>query len=97
MPRIIFTAAAEAEIVEAVDWYEERSPGLSLDFTDELATVIRRIRENAQQFPIVHKDLRRALLRRFPYGVFFREKSGEIHVLACLHASRNPRRWRSRA
>ena len=55
-----------------------------------------QISENPLQFPILHRGTRRALLSRFPFGVFFRVKYQTIVVLAVMHASRNPVRWRDR-
>jgi hypothetical protein len=50
----------------------------------------------ALQFDLVHKEARRAMLRRFPYGVFFRVLSDRVQVIACLHTSRDPHRWQGR-
>jgi toxin ParE1/3/4 len=48
------------------------------------------------RFPMVHRDVRRALMRRIPYAVFFRVAGDQVIVLACIHTSRSPRRWRGR-
>lgn len=47
-------------------------------------------------FPVVHRQTRRALLRRFPYGLYYRIVDDQIVVVACMHGRRNPRRWQSR-
>lgn len=61
---------AEQEAREAAQWYEERPPGLGPAFLGIVDSVIASISENPFRFPIVHRDIRRALLNRFPYGVF---------------------------
>ncbi|MGI8991542.1 MAG: hypothetical protein ACR2I2_18420 [Bryobacteraceae bacterium] len=39
---------------------------------------------------------RRALLRRFPYTLFFTIEGNTLLVIACFHASRDPRQWQQR-
>jgi len=58
---------------------------------------LQRIRINPQQFPVIFVDLRRAPLRRFPYGLFFRLRADAIYVIACFHSSRDPQVWRRRS
>jgi toxin ParE1/3/4 len=49
------------------------------------------------QFPAIHKSVRRALLRRFPYALMFViETDGTVTVIACFHGSRDPMRWQKR-
>jgi plasmid stabilization system protein ParE len=93
MLRVVFTQAARAEVGEAVAWYEDRHLTMAELFTGSLDQVVNRIAENPSQFPVIHKGLRRALLRRFPYGVFFRVLSDQVQVIAVLHTSRDPRQW----
>jgi plasmid stabilization system protein ParE len=59
--------------------------------------VFEGLLDNPLQHRVVHRDTRRANLRRFPYGVFYRTIDADVVVLACFHASRDPRRWRRRA
>ena len=92
-----FTTAAEIDIEEAFDWYRTHAtPGVSQRLVAELRAATERITENPVQFPTVHKDCRRALLRRFPYALFFRVREDDIQVLACFHVRRDPRGWRAR-
>ena len=49
-----------------------------------------------ERFPVVHAQCRRALLRRFPYGIYFVPTAELISVVACMHALRDPRRWKER-
>jgi plasmid stabilization system protein ParE len=94
--RFIVRPEAEAEIAEAFDWYENRVPGLGSDFLLCVDAVFSAILRSPQQFPQVHKIVRRALTRRFPYEVFFVEDNERIVVLSVFHAKRNPKRWRKR-
>jgi toxin ParE1/3/4 len=87
---------AEAEALEAAEWYEKRSQGLGRAFLELVEQTLEDLAERPRQFPLVYRDVRRALLKRFPYGVFFRLRRDQIRVLAVIHLSRNPRRWQRR-
>lgn len=63
---------AETDIEEAAIWYEKQRPGLGDEFLDELRSVFKSISENPAIYPVVHRSTRRALIRRFPFGVYFR-------------------------
>lgn len=95
--RLIVRPEAEAEMAEAFDWYEDRVPGLGADFMLCVDAVLGAVVRNPQQFPRVHRAVRRALTRRFPYEVFFVEGAERIVVLSVFHAKRNPKRWQVRA
>ena len=96
-PRFIVRSPAESDLAEAFEWYEQRSRGLGLEFLRAVDVTFATIARTPQLFPRVHHEIRRARLRRFPYGVFFLEQAGTISVLAVMHAHRDPRRWLSRA
>ncbi|MFZ0305414.1 MAG: type II toxin-antitoxin system RelE/ParE family toxin [Terracidiphilus sp.] len=97
MRTIIFTQAARQELIDAQDWYERESPGLGRHFRLAIESAVDRISANPDQFPIVHKNIRRALLRRFPYALMFVAESDDgITVIACFHGSRDPARWQRR-
>jgi toxin ParE1/3/4 len=87
---------AEAEAWQAAGWYERRSPGLGRAFLDLLEETLDDIAAMPRQFPLVYRDVRRALLKRFPFGVFFRLRRDQIRVLAIMHLSRDPKRWQRR-
>ncbi len=97
MTLVTFGPAARAEMLEAVGWYDVHALGLGDSFLAEIDAVVARLVENPRQFPVVFKDIRRARLHRFPYGLFFRVDAAGILVLACFHSNRNPHRWRERS
>jgi plasmid stabilization system protein ParE len=90
------TAAAEADIAEAVDWYEDQAPGMGSRLLADVNRLIERISANPFRFPPVYRDARKASLRRFPYVLIFRLRGEEARLLAFFHTSRNPRRWQAR-
>ncbi len=91
-----FLPLARLEVIEAGDWYERRSQGLGDAFVSEIDRLVERIAENPLQFPVLLAEVRRARLSRFPYSLFFRVAEYECFVLACFHASRDPKRWQER-
>ena len=93
---VIFTQAARAELADAQDWYEGESVGLGRRFRQAIGILIERMIDNPRQFPIVLKNVRRALLRRFPYLLFFVVEDDALIVIACFHASRDPSHWQKR-
>ena len=97
MRRVIFTQSARAEMIDAQDWYEKETSGLGQSFRAAVDFQVRRISADPEQFPMVYKDVRRALLRRFPYALMFViESDGELTVIACFHGSRDPMIWLER-
>ena len=83
-------------MLNAREWYRERQPDAARHFTEELHHCIDRIRSTPETFPLVDPPLRRALLRRFPYAVFYRVTDHEIVIVSCFHVRRNPEAWRRR-
>lgn len=98
MYSVILTQAARSEVIEAHDWYEAEAPGLGSRFRDALDTLIDRMSSSPRQFPIVFRNVRRAIVRRFPYCLFFiiEDETDSLLVIACFHASRDPVRWQER-
>ena len=95
LPVVTRTTAA-VEIETAYRWHEKEREGLGSEFLEAVDKMVKAIAENPEQFPSVRKDIRRAVLRRFPYSIFYRILSGHVVVIACFHGKRNPRLWRSR-
>jgi len=93
---LIIRPEAEAEMADAFNWYEDRVAGLGSDFLLCVDATLSAILRNPQQYPRVHREVRRALTRRFPYEIFFVEDDEQIVVLAVFHAKQNPMRWKKR-
>jgi toxin ParE1/3/4 len=93
---VVFAQAARAELIEAQDWYEGEARGLGRRFRQAIDVLAERMSTAPRQFPIVFKNVRRALLRRFPHSLFFVVEGETVLVIACFHASRAPLRWQTR-
>ncbi|MGE3803236.1 MAG: type II toxin-antitoxin system RelE/ParE family toxin [Gemmataceae bacterium] len=93
---------AEREIQRVVSWYEGERPGLGFEFLAELASYYRLIEENPASFPKTEtysprtREIRRAVLSRFSYVIYYEVRPDEILVLAVSHSSRRPNYWRRR-
>lgn len=97
LPEIVVQPEAEADIMEAFRWYEDKNEGLGSEFMRALDASLSFIQRHPTACAIVHKQMRRAVLRRFPYSVIYLAETGKIVILACFHASRDPKQWRNRA
>lgn len=96
MIRARLSSAAERDVLEAQQWYARQAPGLDLAFRDELDRVLIQIRTYPASFAVVHENVRRANLRRFPFGVFYVQRRDRIFVLGVVHHARHPSRWKNR-
>lgn len=91
--RLKFSARALREIGGAQEWYELQSPGLGDEFIAAMELQLKRLVQAPLLYAEVIPDVRRALLPRFPYGLFYTVRGDLIHILAVLHDARNPKRW----
>lgn len=97
MTQFVVRPLAGADIDAAFAWYEARSVGLGVDFLRSVDACFGAVAERPLAFPVVYRRVRRTLLRRFPYAVFYVADGERVEILAVTHTSRHPRRWRQRA
>lgn len=91
--RLRFSARALREIGEAQEWYELQSHGLGEEFIAAMELQLKRLEQALLLYAEVIPRVRRALLPRFPYGLFYSVRGDLVHILAVLHDARNPGRW----
>ena len=94
--RLLYRPEARLDIEDATRWYEDQRPDLGRRLTDELITLLDRIRKTPLQFPLAGKGVRRGLLNRFPYAVYFLHEHDTVIVLSVLHQRRDPEVWKQR-
>lgn len=94
--RIVTDARADQDVESAHDWYEDERPGLGLEFLTELRAAYDRIVDRPFGYQVVAIGVRRARLRRFPYGVYYVVEGDVISVVAVMHLSRDPAEWQRR-
>jgi toxin ParE1/3/4 len=94
---IIISPEAENELNISKEFYDSKQESLGNDFIKEVDETIVRIDENPEQFPKVkQKQIRKASVNRFPFGICFAVKDGIINILAVFHYSRNPKKLSKR-
>ena len=91
--RLKFSSRALRETGEAQEWYELQSPGLGDEFIAAIELQLKRLEQAHLLYAEVIPKVRRALLPRFPFGLFFSVRDDLVHVLAVLHDARHPKRW----
>jgi len=85
------------EYLEATAHYAEISSELGEAFVDAVEHGVGQILEHPRTWRLVEGDVRRYLLHRFPYGIYYRMVSEErILIAAVMHMSRRPGYWRYR-
>lgn len=90
--------AVERDLADVRDYYEQRSPGLGREFVDEFEKQVLRIASAPTRWMVVTRDIRRSLMRRFPYVIYFRTVAPDrIRVTVVKHQRRHPQHGRERA
>jgi toxin ParE1/3/4 len=94
--RLVAEPRADLDVEAAFVWYESERTGLGLEFLAELRAAYGRVVQGPFGYQVLQAGIRRALLRRFPYAVYFSIDGEIVVVLAVLHASRDPAEWQRR-
>ena len=94
--KLEFRPRAKLDLDDAYAWYEAQHPGLGDSFLAEVETALEGIREHPESFAQIERNARRALLRRFPYGVYFVVEDAKVVVFAVYHFKRDPSGWQAR-
>lgn len=87
---------AKREIQDAYDWYEDRRFGLGEEFLDTVHRALDRVAQAPLQFPKIRGEVRRAVLRRFPYALLYLVEPGATVIIGCFHGRRDPHEWHDR-
>lgn len=94
--RLVVRPLAEQDLVDTQKWYDEQRPGLGDEFRITVDRLMVRILGRPQLYPEVYRGVRRAVMRRFPYLLYYVVTSDAVVLLACLHGKRDPTLLRSR-
>ena len=93
---LIYHPDAEAKLIEAAQFYERRVSTLGAQFLDATDQAIRVIQDAPDRWSIIEEDVRRYLMPRFPFAIYYRVLSEHLRLLAFKHHSRHPDYWRYR-
>ncbi len=95
--KIEFLETAQTELDQAFEWYETQQKELGLQFLNEFDAAVRRIISYPESYILITKDVRRCLVKRFPYGILYGIDTDKIIVIAVAHLHRKPDYWIDRA
>ncbi|MEI6449866.1 MAG: type II toxin-antitoxin system RelE/ParE family toxin [Actinomycetes bacterium] len=87
---LVLTPEAEADIDEACRWYGQRGSCLGDAFLQSARAALSSVEQFPEGYPQVYRSTRRALLRRFPYGLLYSRSDDTYYVLGCFHTSQDP-------
>lgn len=87
---------AQLDLKEAYSWYLAHSQEIASEFIAGIGNRLLLIQDNPLAYPIIYKQVRRAIVRRFPYTILYLVEDDTITVIACFHSKRDPRRWQNR-
>lgn len=93
---LLLAPEAEHDISDAYDWYEQRRVGLGEEFLSCVEICLQIVQRSPVLHATIHEDYRRALIRRFPYAVFYEFDGKQVTVYCVFHTSRDPEKWRAR-
>jgi len=94
---VTFHPEAEKEFNDAIDYYEAIRSGLGYDFSIEIYTAVQRSVSLPKTWPILVGEIRRSLVKRFPYAVLYAEEDDGISIIAIMHLHRHPDYWKDRS
>jgi toxin ParE1/3/4 len=94
---VVLRDEATAEFDEAFDYFEAQRAGLGVDFAARVQQVFDRIAASPQLHAVVFADIRKAVVSRFSYCVYYRADAVRVEVIAVFHTSRDPAIWQARA
>ena len=88
--RVIYHPAAESELIESARFYEQRVPGLGREFVGAVDQAIAAIAEDPKRWRIVRADVRRHVMPRFPFAIYYRLLEDHLRILTIKHHKRHP-------
>lgn len=94
--RLVYHPHAKEELIEAAQYYESRVATLGVRFLNDADRAIEKILDMPRRGRLMEADVRRCLMGRFPYAVYYRDYPDHIHILAFKHHSRHPEYWQYR-
>ena len=90
---VVFRRRFRDDVAAGYDWYELQRAGLGEDFLSAISSAVRSIENHSEMFAVVHREVRRATVPRFPFAIFYLVEPSRIVVLRLLHTARDPRLW----
>lgn len=93
MKRLIILPFAEIDIKDTTAYYREQSKGLVEDFINTIDSSFKEILRNPEAFPIAKYDIRKFVVSKFPFCIYYINDVDTLYILAIFHDKRNPKDW----
>lgn len=93
---ILIRSEARTDLLDAFQWYQDQRAGLGLDFKLCVDDALSKLKKQPSFYKKIHYDIRRIVIKRFPFGIFYLINNNSVIILAVLHARRDPSKWKSR-
>jgi len=90
---VVFRRRSQHDLAAGYDWYQEQRPGLGEEFLAEVLATLKSVERFPELFAHVHGEVRRSVVARFPFAVFYVIEPQRVVVLRVLHTARDPRLW----
>ena len=91
MRALVLTPEAFDDLRVASRWYEERRRGLGATFEQAIDAALMRMQRVPLSFPAVDESFRRAIVKRFPYDIYFSFDDQRVLVVLVIHTARDPK------
>ena len=95
--QIIVRPEAEVEVQQAFEWYQQQSEGLGLEFLRAIEACLSGVKRNPFAYTVAKvPNVRRVIVRRFPYALFYLVDDDAIVIIAVFNVKRQPIDWLQR-
>jgi plasmid stabilization system protein ParE len=92
----IIAPEAAQDVDAAYGWFDCQRAGLGEEFLSCVDACVQAICRTPEMHAKVYQDYRRALVRRFPYAIFYEYEGGAVTIYSVFHTARDPAKWRQR-
>ena len=90
---VVFRRRAQSDLAGTFDWYEERRSGLGEELLSAVQSTSKSIGRYPEMFASVRGAVRRAMISKFPFAMFYLVEPKRVVVLRVLHTARDPSLW----
>ena len=90
---VVFNELAVKEMNDAIVYYELQFSGLGVVFKDEIKKAIERISKYPKAWPVMDEDIRKYIMHKFPYSLFYSLEKNHLYIIAIAHQHRKPNYW----
>lgn len=82
------------EFRKSIIYYKDNAPPqIAAEFLDAVDAAIEFLRDHPLSAPLVFKDVRRKVIPKFPFTVYYYVRDTRLRVIAIAHQSRRPYYW----